>query len=122
MIARMWLGERPQNADTYENLLRDESSLACDAIPGFEGAYLLRPAAAGEVEFVTVDNVYVARCGEQFAGEDYETAVLHPQAVPLLSRYDRNRVHYENANHARVKSAGCVSSKRTTSDDRLTTV
>jgi hypothetical protein len=31
----------------------------------------------------------------RFAGEDYETAVLHPQAAVLLSRHDSKSVHYE---------------------------
>ena len=96
MIARMWHGwTNPQNADTYENLLRDEMFPSMSRIQGFEGAYLLRRNAADEVEFVTVTMFTSSDAVRRFAGDDYEAAVLHPQAVGLLSRYDPKSVHYE---------------------------
>jgi heme-degrading monooxygenase HmoA len=64
-------------------------------IQGFEGAYLLRRVAGEEVEFVTVTMFTSLDAVRQFAGEDYETAVLHPEAVRLLSHYDPKSVHYE---------------------------
>lgn len=96
MIARMWHGwTKPQNADAYEDLLRDEMFPSMRRIQGFEGAYLMRRAAGEEVEFVTVTLFTSLDAVRRFAGDDYETAVLHPQAVGLLSRYDPKSVHYE---------------------------
>jgi heme-degrading monooxygenase HmoA len=96
MIARMWHGwTNPQNADAYENLLRDEMFPGMRRIQGFEGAYLLRRAVGEEVEFVTVTMFTSLDAVRRFAGEEYETAVLHPQAAGLLSHYDPKSVHYE---------------------------
>ncbi len=96
MIARMWHGwTKPQNADAYENLLRQEMFPSMRRIEGFADAYLLRRSAGEEVEFVTVTMFTSLEAVRRFAGEDYETAVLHPQAAGLLSRYDHKSVHYD---------------------------
>ena len=96
MIARMWHGwTKPHDADTYETLLRDEMFPSMRRIEGFEDAYLLRRTAGEEVEFVTVTMFTSLEAVRRFAGEDYETAVLHPQAAGLLSHYDPKSVHYE---------------------------
>jgi heme-degrading monooxygenase HmoA len=96
MIARMWHGwTKPSDADTYENLLRNEMFPSMRRIQGFEGAYLLRRVAGEEVEFVTVTHFTSLDAVRRFAGEDHETAVLHPEAHALLSRYDPKSVHYE---------------------------
>ena len=96
MIARMWHGwTKPADADAYENLLRNEMFPSMRRIHGFEGAYLLRRVAGEEVEFVTITLFTSLDAVRRFAGEDYETAVLHPQAAGLLSRYDAKSVHYE---------------------------
>jgi hypothetical protein len=36
-----------------------------------------------------------------FAGEDYETPVLEPEALRLLSRYDDHALHFETATFSR---------------------
>ena len=96
MIARVWHGwTKRANADAYENLLRDEMFPGMQSIAGFEGATLLRRDAGDEVEFVTITRFESLDAVRLFAGEEYETAVLHPKAHALLSRYDRKSVHYE---------------------------
>ncbi len=101
MIARMWHGwTKPTNADAYETLLRNEMFPSMRRIEGFEGATLLRRAAGEDVEFVTVTMFTSLEAVRRFAGDDYETAVLHPQAHALLERYDPKSVHYE----VRIKS------------------
>jgi len=96
MIARVWHGwTKPENADAYEHLLRDEMFPSMRRIQGFEAAHLLRRAAGEEVEFVTITLFTSLDAVRRFAGDDYETAVLHPQAAGLLSRYDAKSVHYE---------------------------
>src|SRR5262245_13725161 len=97
MIARLWHGwADPSKADEYETLLRAEVLPGIERrIPGFRGVYLLRHEGAGEVEFVTLtlwDSVDAVR---EFAGEDYEAAVVPPEAQRLLSRFDERSVHYE---------------------------
>jgi hypothetical protein len=82
MIARIWHGwTAPENADTYEKLLKEE------IFPGLppEGFRIQgNPAAArsvspDEVEFVTI-MVRLLAGGEAIAGEDHELAVVPPKA------------------------------------------
>ena len=96
MIARIWHGwTRLENADTYENLLRDDMFPSMRRVEGFTGAHLLRRNASAEVEFVTITYFTSLDAVQRFAGADYETAVLHPKAHALLSRYDAKSANYE---------------------------
>jgi antibiotic biosynthesis monooxygenase (ABM) superfamily enzyme len=98
MIGRIWHGwTTPENADAYESLLRHEIFLGIQdrQIAGFRGIQLLRRNLKTEVEFVTMmcfDSIEAIRA---FAGEDYEIAVVPPQARALLSRFDERSQHYE---------------------------
>jgi hypothetical protein len=56
---------------------------------------LLRRHASYEVEFVTImvfDSLDAVR---EFAGEDYEAAVVPEKARAVLSRFDARSQHYE---------------------------
>jgi len=96
MIARVWHGwTKPENADAYENLLREEMFPEIQRVEGARGAFLLRRGGEKEVAFVTITLFESLDAVRRFAGENYETAVLHPKAHALLSRYDANSEHYE---------------------------
>ena len=90
MISRIWHGwTTPGNADKYEALLKDEIFVGIQdrQIRGFKGIQLLRREIGKEVEFVTImlfDSLDAVR---EFAGEDYEVAVL--------SHFDERSQHYE---------------------------
>ena len=98
MICRIWHGwTTPENADAYERLLLSEifQGIAGREIAGYRGIELLRQAGAVEVEFVTLmwfDSLEAVR---QFAGADYEAAVVPPAARALLCRFDTRSAHYE---------------------------
>ena len=98
MIARIWHGWTiPDNADKYETLLKEEifTGIQNRHIPGFRGIQLLRRPLDDEIEFVTImlfDSLDAVRA---FAGDDYEQAVVPPQARLLLSHYDQRSQHYE---------------------------
>jgi heme-degrading monooxygenase HmoA len=96
MIARLWHGwtSRP-NADAYENLLRSEVLPGIHRISGFKGAYLFRREADEEIEFVTLTLFESLDAVRAFAGDDYEVAVVPPEARKLLSHFDARSVHYE---------------------------
>jgi heme-degrading monooxygenase HmoA len=71
------------------------TGIASKGIAGYKGMQLFRRNLGEEVEFVTVmwfDSVDAVR---GFAGEDYEAAVVPPQARALLSRFDERSHHYE---------------------------
>jgi heme-degrading monooxygenase HmoA len=98
MISRIWHGwTTPANADAYEALLQDEvfEWIEGKDIPGYQGIQLYRRPVGDEVEFITVMWFDTMDAVRQFAGEDYETAVVLPQAQALLAHYDARSAHYE---------------------------
>ena len=98
MISRIWHGWTTfGNADKYEALLKEEIFVGIQnrQLRGFNGIQLLRREFAQEVEFVTImlfDSLDDVR---EFAGEDYEVAVVPEKARAVLSRFDERSQHYE---------------------------
>ena len=97
MISRIWHGwTSHENADKYEKLLRAEVLPGIHRIRGYTGAYLLRrDAANNEVEFITITQFTDMNAVREFAGADYERAVIAPGAHGLLAHYDERSQHYE---------------------------
>ena len=97
MISRVWHGwTTRQNADTYERLLRGEifREIEHREIRGYRGIHLLRRDVAEGVEFVTVMWFDSLDAAKDFAGTDFEAAVVPPEARALLSRFDARSAHY----------------------------
>ena len=98
MISRIWHGcTTPGNADKYEALLKEEIFVGIQdrQIRGFKGIQLLRREIGQEVEFITImlfDSLDAVR---EFAGEDYEIAVVPEKARAVLSHFDERSQHYE---------------------------
>jgi heme-degrading monooxygenase HmoA len=96
MIGRLWRGKTTEeNADAYENVLRSLVLPELDQIPGSQGAYVLRRDVDDGVEFITLTLFESLDAIKLFAGEDYEQAVILPEAKALLSSFDPNAAHYE---------------------------
>ncbi len=96
MISRVWHGwTKRENADAYETLLRSEVLPGIHRVRGFKGAQLLRRDLRDEVEFVTITLFDSLEAVKEFAGEDYEVAVILPEAHRLLARFDARSAHYE---------------------------
>jgi antibiotic biosynthesis monooxygenase (ABM) superfamily enzyme len=98
MISRIWHGyTTPENADSYEALLKSEIFVGIKDrnITGYQGIQLFRRNAGDEVEFITVMWFNSLDSVKVFAGEDYEAAVVLPQARALLKRFDARSQHYE---------------------------
>ncbi len=98
MIVRIWHGwTPPANADKYEALLKEGifAGIANRRIRGFRGIQLLRRDSHPDVEFVTIMEFDSFDAVREFAGDDYETAVVPPKARALLSRFDPFSQHYE---------------------------
>jgi heme-degrading monooxygenase HmoA len=64
-------------------------------IPGFQGIELLRRTTDSDVEFVTIMAFDSLDAVRMFAGDDYEVAVVPPEARALLARFDARSQHYE---------------------------
>ena len=98
MISRIWHGwTTPGNADKYEALLKEEIFVGIQNryIRGFKSIQLLRRAVGEEVEFVTIMLFDSLNAVREFAGEDYEVAVVPEKARAVLSHFDARSQHYE---------------------------
>ena len=98
MIARIWHGwTTPQNADKYETLLKEEIFVGIQNrhICGFKDIQLLRRDVNDEVELNTIMTFEVLDAVREFAGEDYEQAVVPEKARKLLLRFDERSQHYD---------------------------
>ena len=98
MINRIWHGwTTPANADAYEDLLNEEIFVRIHdrEIRGYRGIQLLRRDIGDEVEFVTIMRFDTLEAVLNFAGEDFEAAVVPPKARVLLTRFDKRSQHYE---------------------------
>lgn len=105
MISRVWHGwTTPENATAYETLLKSEifTGIQSRQIRGYKGIHLFRRDLIDEVEFMTVMWFDTLEAVRDFAGEDYETAVVPPKARALLSRFDARSQHYEVKAEMRV--------------------
>jgi heme-degrading monooxygenase HmoA len=96
IIARLWHGwTKPENADGYERLLATKVLPSFEDLKGYKGAYLFRDDRESETEFVTLTLFEDLEAVRLFAGDDYETAVVLPEARQLLARFDETSKHYE---------------------------
>jgi heme-degrading monooxygenase HmoA len=98
MISRIWHGwTNSGNADKYETLLKEEIFVGIQnrRIHGFRGIQLLRRQVEGGAEFVTIMSFDSLDAVREFAGEDYDVAVVPDKARALLSHFDERSQHYE---------------------------
>lgn len=96
MIARIWHGyTKAENADTYEAMLKPEVLPGISRVEGYRGSYFLRREHGSEVEFVTILLWESLEAIRNFAGPNYETAVVAPERRQVLARFDERASHYE---------------------------
>jgi heme-degrading monooxygenase HmoA len=96
MIARIWHGyTKPENADAYEAMLKPEVLPGISSVKGYLGSYFLRRERGAEMEFVTILLWESLEALRNFAGPNYETAVVPPERRKVLSHFDERSSHYE---------------------------
>lgn len=98
MIKRIWHGwTTPDNADSYETLLREEVSVGIEAmrLGGLRRFEMLRRSLADEVEFVTIMEFDDIAAVQAFVGEDYEKCYVPAAARAVLKRFDQISAHYD---------------------------
>ena len=96
MIARHWRGwTAVENADAYENLLKNTVLPELEHIEDYRGGYVLRSDGPTEIELVVVNLFDSIEAVKQFAGPDYPVAVFEPEARRLLSRVEPVAIHYQ---------------------------
>jgi hypothetical protein len=92
MITRLWRGwTTPDNVDAYERIPLGELLPSMREIPGSRGADILRRLEHDEVAFITLTRFVSLASIKAFAGDDYETPVLEPQAPGSLRATSRER-------------------------------
>lgn len=98
MIVRIWHGwTSHEKAPAYQRLVEQEIFVGIRnrEITGFRGIQLLCRGLPDEVEFVTIMTFDTLDAVQEFAGDDYEKAVVPPEARALLKRFDERSAHYE---------------------------
>lgn len=104
MIARIWHGWAPRaRAEDYQRHYESEVSGHLRAVAGFRGADLLRRDEGTEVAFTSITWFTDLESVRDFAGDDYERAVVEDGARAALSRWDERVSHHETA--VRVQGA-----------------
>jgi hypothetical protein len=100
VIARVWRGWAPhERAGDYRRHYQAEVSASLRAVSGFRGAHLLEREEGGEVAFTSITWFTGLDAVQDFAGEDYELAVVEEAARSALSRWDDRVTHHEVAVH-----------------------
>ena len=96
MIVRVWRGwTTPANAEAYEAFLFEDLLPQVKAIDGFISAEILHRVDGEEIAWVSILKFESMEHIKAFAGDAPEKAVLEPEALALLSRYDEHVNHYE---------------------------
>jgi heme-degrading monooxygenase HmoA len=96
MIARIWHGYTTHaNAEAYAATLKAEILPGIMKVPGYKGSYLLQRPSGEEVEFVSVTLWESVKALREFAGPDYERAIVPVERRKFLFRYDECSAHYE---------------------------
>ena len=98
MIARIWRGWAPQErAGDYQRHYETEVSPHLQTLGGFRGAQLLRRDEDGEVAFTSVTWFTDLAAVRDFAGDDYDRAVVEKTGRAALTRWDERVSHHEVA-------------------------
>ena len=111
MISGIWHGwTSPANADEYESLLKEEIFVGIfnRHIHGFRSIQLLHRNVGQEVEFITIMLFASLDAVREFAGQEYELAVVTPRARAVLSHFDERSQHYEVIEQQNALPRNCI--------------
>jgi len=96
MIARVWRGWAPRDtAADYQRHYESEVKDHLRAVSGFRGARLLRRDDDQEVMFTSITFFASLDAVRDFAGDDYELAVVEEAARRALSGWGERVTHHE---------------------------
>lgn len=96
MTMRMWRGQATaERAGQYVQHATGTVFPKLGKVEGYRGAYLLRRAINGAVEFVVLTLWESMDAVRKFAGADAGRAVVEPEAQAILSGFDESVTHFE---------------------------
>jgi quinol monooxygenase YgiN len=96
MISRLWRARcAPEHAEAYETLLLTKILPELDKADGCLGVYVMRRQAASEIEFAVLHLFESLAAIKEFAGDNYEVAVVPAEARTLLISFDQVAQHFD---------------------------
>lgn len=96
MISRHWTGlVKKGREDEYLAHLKNETFKRLYQIEGFVNASILKRELTEGTEFLIITKWDSLEAIKQFAGENYETAVVPKIAQEMMRRFDKLVKHYE---------------------------
>jgi uncharacterized protein YciI/heme-degrading monooxygenase HmoA len=96
LILRMWKGRASaEKSGEYVDFVTKKIFPSLREIEGHGGAYLLRRAVDGAIEFVVLTLWESMEAVRRFAGSKPEKAVVEPEARAVLSGFDETVTHFE---------------------------
>jgi uncharacterized protein len=96
LILRMWKGRASaEKSGEYVDFVTKKIFPSLREIEGHGGAYLLRRAVDGAIEFVVLTLWESMEAVRRFAGSKPEKAVVEPEARAVLSGFDETATHFE---------------------------
>jgi heme-degrading monooxygenase HmoA len=96
MIARIWRGwTSADDADAYVAYVEETGIKEYRAIPGNQGAWILRRVQGDRAEILTLSFWDSLDAIREFAGEDVEQAVFYPDDDRYLVERELRVAHYE---------------------------
>lgn len=96
MIIRIWRGQAAAGTDA-ESYLRHVTGTVFPALrdlAGHRDAWLLRREVDGKTEFLAVTFWESLDSIRAFSGDDFDTAIVEPEAQAVLSDFDSFTRHY----------------------------
>ena len=99
MIARHWTGlVKKDRAGEYIAHVTNDTLKKLAMIDGFIEASILKRELLQGIEFLIITKWDSSEAIKQFAGENYETAVVPEIAQEMMIQYDKQVKHYEIVN------------------------
>ena len=96
MIARHWTGVVKKESEAeYIDHLKNDTFKKLAQIDGFIDASILKRELAEGIEFLIITKWDSIEAIKQFAGENYETAVVPNIAQQMMVQHDKQVKHYE---------------------------
>jgi heme-degrading monooxygenase HmoA len=96
MISRHWIGiVKPDKVEEYKLYLQHSTFPSLKKISGFHNAYFMTRQVADGIEFLVVTEWESIEAIQNFAGRDFELAVVPDVAQKMMVRFDTTVRHYD---------------------------
>jgi heme-degrading monooxygenase HmoA len=96
MISRHWTGlAKRERADEYILHLQNETFNQIATIEGFISGRILKREVEEGIEFLIITEWKTLDAIEQFAGANFDTAVVPKLVQDMMIKYDHKVRHYE---------------------------